>query len=102
MEIQAAFAAALRQLRKAKGMTQEDFQDVASREYISQLERELKNPTLAMIEGIAAKMGMQPLAFLLAVYAQKHPDVPLDQQVASALAEIETTVNQHASAQDIV
>lgn len=94
MEIQVAFAAALRQLRKARGMTQEDFQDVASREYISQLERELKNPTLAMIEGMAAKMGMQPLAFLLAIYAQKHPDIPLAQQIENAIAEIEATLSK--------
>lgn len=89
MEIQAAIALTLRQLRRAKGMTQEDFQDVASREYISQLEREKKNPTLAMIEGLADKMGMQPLAFLLAIYAQKNPDTPLDQQIVNALAELD-------------
>lgn len=88
MEIQAAIALTLRQLRRAKGMTQEDFQEVASREYISQLEREKKNPTLAMIESLADKMGMQPLALLLAIYAQKNPDTPLDQQIANAVAEL--------------
>lgn len=97
MEIQTAFAIALRKLRKAKGMTQEDFQGVASREYISQLEREKKNPTLAMIEGMAEKMGVEPLTFLLAIYAQKNPDMTLDQQISKAREEFNRIMNSSAS-----
>lgn len=43
------FAAALRLVRKAKGLSQEDFGDVSSRVYISELERGIKSPTVAKV-----------------------------------------------------
>lgn len=74
-------------------MTQEDFLTVASREYISLLEREKKNPTLAMIEELAAAMKIQPLTFFIAIYAQKNPNIPLSAQIASSLEEFTKTMN---------
>lgn len=53
-----AFPHAFRSLRKARGLTQEDFEPIASRVYISILERGEKQPTLPMIEGLAEILGV--------------------------------------------
>ncbi len=68
MDIKAAFAAALKQTRTSKGLTQEDFSDVSSRTYVSTLERGLKNPTLDKIGDLASVMGIHPLTLITLAY----------------------------------
>ena len=68
MDIKEAFADALKQSRKARGLTQEDFSDVSSRTYISTLERGLKNPTLDKIDALAKTIGIHPLTLLTLTY----------------------------------
>ncbi|SMC29383.1 Helix-turn-helix [Andreprevotia lacus DSM 23236] len=89
MKIEFAFAKALRRLRKAKNMTQEDFGEVSGRTYLSSLERGLKSPTLNKIEELAAAMGIQPLTLLLATYAERTPDKPLVEIIADSMRELE-------------
>lgn len=62
------FAGALRLARRAKQMSQEDFEGVSSRIYISELEREVKKPTLNKIEEIAGVLGIHPLTLCLLAY----------------------------------
>ena len=64
-------SAALKAVRHARGITQEDFGLVSSRTYISSLERGTKSPTLGKIEQIASVMGVHPLALLVLAYARK-------------------------------
>lgn len=52
-------------------MTQEDFDDVSSRVYISALERGLKQPTLPKVDALAARMGVHPLVLLTLAYCRK-------------------------------
>lgn len=68
MDIKEAFAAALKQVRTAKRLTQEDFSNVSSRTYVSTLERGLKNPTLDKIEDLASVMGIHPLTLITFAY----------------------------------
>ncbi|WP_218871213.1 helix-turn-helix domain-containing protein [Chitinibacter bivalviorum] len=88
MDTTAAFAMALKSIRKAKKMSQEDLQDVCSRVYISQLERGLKNPTLAMIEGLAEQMQVQPLTLMLKAYSLKHPHLSPEQLMQISIEEL--------------
>lgn len=69
----AAFGAALRTARKAKKMTQEDFEGVSSRAYLSLLERGRRSPTLTMIEGLAEELKIHPLTLLALTYVQADP-----------------------------
>ena len=71
MELQMAFARALRRQRKAKGLSQEAFSNVSSRTYLSELERGLKNPTLDKIEKLATTMGVHPLTLLVECFSLK-------------------------------
>lgn len=72
MELKTAFGLALRQLRKSKGKTQEDFSVVSSRTYLSTLERGLKSPTIDKVDEISSLMGIQPLTLLAASYLLKN------------------------------
>lgn len=68
MDIKNAFAAALKEARTAKRLTQEAFSNVSSRTYVSTLERGLKNPTLDKIEDLAGVMRLHPLTLITLAY----------------------------------
>jgi transcriptional regulator with XRE-family HTH domain len=65
-----AFPAALKALRKARSLSQEDFSDVSSRTYLSSLERGLKNPTLSKIVELCEVMEVHPLTLLTLAYGR--------------------------------
>jgi transcriptional regulator with XRE-family HTH domain len=94
MDIQHAFAQSLKRVRKARGLTQEDFSNVSSRTYLSALERGLKNPTLEKIQGLAETMDVHPLSLLALTYMQLDKNAQLDtlfQKIQSEIAEICST-----------
>ncbi len=62
-------AAALRRVRKARGLSQEAFSDVSSRTYLSSLERGLKSPTLNKLSELCEVMEIHPLTLLTLAYA---------------------------------
>lgn len=70
--IQRQFGLRLKELRDAKGMTQEDLADKAElfRTYLSRIETGSANPTLTAIHKLAAAVG-EPVASLLQVPAIK-------------------------------
>ncbi len=68
MDTKIAFALALKKIRKAKGLTQEDFGDVSSRTYLSTLERGMKSITLDKLNDLAGVLGVHPLSLLLLTY----------------------------------
>jgi transcriptional regulator with XRE-family HTH domain len=78
MNIKVAFAAALKQARSAKRLTQEDFSNVSSRTYVSTLERGLKNPTLDKIEDLAGVMRLHPLTLITLAYMIERNDIDLE------------------------
>jgi transcriptional regulator with XRE-family HTH domain len=64
-----SLAAALKTVRKARGLSQEAFSDVSSRTYLSTLERGLKNPTLSKLSALCEVMEIHPLTLLTLAYA---------------------------------
>lgn len=69
MNLRQSLAAAIRTVRKNKGLTQEDFGVVSSRTYLSSLERGLKSPTIDKLEEIAGVLDVHPATILLMAYA---------------------------------
>ncbi|MFT3819584.1 MAG: helix-turn-helix transcriptional regulator [Rubrivivax sp.] len=65
-----AFPAALRLLRKSRGLSQEAFSDVSSRTYLSSLERGLKNPTLSKVDELCEVLQVHPLTLLALSYGR--------------------------------
>jgi transcriptional regulator with XRE-family HTH domain len=62
-------AAALKTVRKARGLSQEAFSEVSSRTYLSSLERGLKSPTLSKLGELCEVMDVHPLTLLTLAYA---------------------------------
>ena len=64
------FGKALRQARRSRGLTQEDFAEVSGRTYVSALERGLKSPTFEKIAAIAEALELHPLTLMTLAYLQ--------------------------------
>lgn len=81
---------ALRQIRKARGLSQEAFSDVSSRTYLSSLERDLKSPTLNKLAELCEVMEVHPLTLLTLAYARDSTRKAEDvlEQVRQELKEI--------------
>lgn len=77
MKTKQAFGKSLKELRRAIGVTQEDFSVVSSRTYISLLERGQKSPTLDKVEALAKVLKIHPLSLLYLTYmhAGGHRDI---------------------------
>lgn len=63
-----SLAAAIRTVRKARGLSQEAFSDVSSRTYLSTLERDLKSPTINKLAELCEVMDVHPLTLLTLAY----------------------------------
>ncbi|PPS27359.1 helix-turn-helix transcriptional regulator [Pseudomonas amygdali] len=68
MELNIAFGQVLRDIRKQRGLTQEDFSDVSSRTYLSTLERGLKCPTIDKITQLAEVLRVHPATLITAAF----------------------------------
>lgn len=64
MDVRHALASALKTIRNARGLTQEDFSNVSSRTYLSTLERGLKSPTIDKMQALAEVLDVHPLTIM--------------------------------------
>ncbi|MGY0553873.1 helix-turn-helix domain-containing protein [Vreelandella sp. 2A-K22] len=78
-----SLAKALKTVRKARGLSQEDFSDVSSRTYLSTLERDLKSPTLSKLAELCKVMEVHPLTLLTLAYSDGN-----EKQVEELLAQV--------------
>lgn len=78
MEIKEAIGLALKQVRRAKGLTQEDFSEVSSRTYVSTLERAIFSPTIEKIDDISNFMNIHPLTLITLAYLNKDKKMNID------------------------
>jgi transcriptional regulator with XRE-family HTH domain len=62
------FSGALRTARTARGLPQEAFDRVSSRNYVSCLERGLKQPTITKVDELSAVLNLHPLSLLTLAY----------------------------------
>ena len=76
MEIQEALGKAFAKARRSAKLTQEDFEPISPRTYISHLERGLSAPTIVKLDQLANVMGIHAVTLLFQAYLQldKHPD----------------------------
>ena len=60
MDVRERLGQNLRRLRRAKGWSQEAYADEAGihRTYVSDIERGARNPTIAIVEKLAAPLGV--------------------------------------------
>jgi len=62
------FATALKKIRLARKLSQEDFSLVSSRTYVSSLERGVYSPTLNKIDELAEVLNVHPLVLMTLSY----------------------------------
>ncbi|HEX5394662.1 MAG TPA: helix-turn-helix transcriptional regulator [Rhodocyclaceae bacterium] len=91
-----AFGRALRDLRRAHGLTQEDFAAVSSRTYLSALERGKKSPTLDKIHNLAGAIGVHLLSVLTVAFLYAQDDDDLDGLLDQVRNEVTDLLNQEA------
>jgi len=94
MDTKKAFGLALKTVRVAKMLTQEDFGIVSSRTYISSLERGLKSITLDKLNELASVLNIHPLTLMTLSYLclnKENDATTLIKQVISELEEIRNT-----------
>ena len=89
MNLRQAFSKALKTLRTARGLTQEDFSDVSSRTYLSTLERGLKSPTIDKLQALAEVLNVHPVTILVLSYINAE-DRPVDDLLAKVKQELRT------------
>ena len=67
MSLRAVVARNLRVMRKQKGFTQEELADLAgiNRNYVGQIEREEKSPTIDLLERLVVALDVEPEVFFL-------------------------------------
>ena len=95
MKIHNEFANAFRKVRRARGLTQEDFFDESGRTYISELERGLKHPTLVKIDQLAGPLKLHPLTLLALSYtANDDSMITLDNLMTQVRQEAEVIFKQ--------
>jgi transcriptional regulator with XRE-family HTH domain len=71
MELRAAFASTLRDLRAQRKLSQEDFSVVSSRTNLSLLEREKTMPTLEKLAQLCSVLDVHPLTLMVLCYSKK-------------------------------
>ena len=62
---------ALKLIRHLKSLTQEDFYEVSGRTYVSQIERDIKAPTIDKVDELAQVLDVHPLVLLSTAYLSK-------------------------------
>ena len=92
-----SLAAAIKTVRKARGLSQEAFSDVSSRTYMSTLERGLKSPTLSKLAALCEVMEIHPLTLLTLAYAGDSQR-KTDQLLAQVRQELAAVLNQERDA----
>jgi len=90
------FARALRAVRRARGMAQEEFDAVSSRTYVSSLERGIKQPTLPKVNALAGVLRVHPLTLLTLSYCASTGSAELDGLLECVRAEIDELARSSA------
>ena len=91
-----SFPAALKTVRKARGLSQEAFSDVSSRTYMSSLERGLKSPTLSKVAELCEVMDVHPLTLLTLAYAGDNTR-KAEQLLAQVRQELDAVLKKHVA-----
>ena len=87
-----SLAAAIRTVRKARGLNQEAFSNVSSRTYMSTLERNLKSPTIQKLADLCEVMEVHPLTLLTLAYAGDSTS-KAEELLAQVRRELEAVLN---------
>lgn len=90
MELQEALGEVFAQARKSVKLTQEDFETISPRTYISHLERGLSSPTIDKLDQLAGLMGVHAVSLLFQAYLKYDKSLDALQLMAKILEDSKT------------
>ncbi|MFQ6334004.1 helix-turn-helix domain-containing protein [Methylophilus sp. 3sh_L] len=70
MNLRQAFGMVFARARKSKGLTQEEFESVSPRSYISYIERGSSSPTLEKVHELSKVMNVHPASLVFQAYLE--------------------------------
>jgi transcriptional regulator with XRE-family HTH domain len=88
MEDGIGFGLALKKLRLARGLSQQSFLNVTTREHLSRLERGVSSPNLTLVCEIARELDIHPMSLLALTFAREESDPALRQLFATILTDL--------------
>lgn len=94
------FGQALRAVRHARGLTQEDFYEFSGRTYMSRLENQGASPSLTKVVQLAQTMGVHPLTLLTLSFCNKGSPAEVDKLLAAIGEEIASFENLRLDTND--
>lgn len=77
--IQANFGRALKRLRLARGVTQEDLLNSTSRRHVGRIEQGHQMPSIRAIESLATSLQIHPLTLVAAAYSSELDDQSINE-----------------------
>jgi transcriptional regulator with XRE-family HTH domain len=89
MKSRNTFGKAFKKVRYVRELTQEDFSSESGRTYISELEREVKHPTLNKIDDLAQALSVHPLTVVALSYLRADNITSLTKLLAKVKEEAE-------------
>ena len=96
MKSTSSFGPSLRFAREALGVSQEEFDLVSSRTYISALERDIKQPTIAKIDSLATVLGIHPMTLITLCYCSRMTRDQAKQVLATIAEQVDALFDAHA------
>ena len=93
MSLKTAFAAVLKAMRGARGLSQKNLAEVSSRTYVSKLERAQSSPTLEMMHTLSSPLKLSPLTLVAITIATE-----TGESIRSLINRIEDEANELARA----
>lgn len=91
MSLKTAFAAVLKAMRGARGLSQKNLAEVSSRTYVSKLERAQSSPTLEMMHTLSPPLKLSPLTLVAITIATE-----TGESIRSLINRIEDEANELA------
>ncbi|HHQ4919394.1 TPA: helix-turn-helix domain-containing protein [Aeromonas hydrophila] len=88
-----SLAAAIRAVRKARGLSQEAFSDAPIRTHMSPPERDLKNPTINKLAELCEVMEIHPMTLLTLAYAGSN-QTKIDRLLVQVRQELDAIVEK--------
>ena len=85
-----SFARALRAVRKAKAISQEEFDPVSGRTYVSTMERGLKVPTISKVVELSGVCGVHPLTLLALSFCRTGKRAEFEQLLATMRSDLDS------------
>ncbi len=88
--IRSSVGKGIRSARLARNLSQEEFDAVSGRTYISELERGTKTPTVTKVDQLAAMMRLHPLTVLTLGYCK----TPSQREAAAVLSRVSAELDE--------